>query len=101
MAGKIITGVSLSLTLLTCVALGVQGSCGVQGACGSEEQKMTGRIQSMEMNETNRENNSDSDNDEYAAETQSQRKKQLKLRLSKMRPPKKSAPRRRSRTFPL
>ncbi len=68
MAGKIITGVSLSLTLLTCVALGVQGSCGVQGACGSEEQKMTGRIQSMEMNETNRENNSDSDNDEYAAE---------------------------------
>ena len=68
MAGKIITGVSLSLTLLTCVALGVQGSCGVQGACGSEEQKMTGRIQSMEMNETNRENSSNSDNDEYAAE---------------------------------
>lgn len=66
MAGKIITGVSLSL--LTCVALGVQGSCGVQGACGSEEQKMTGRIQSMEMNETNRENSSNSDNDEYAAE---------------------------------
>lgn len=68
MAGKIITGVRLSLTLLTCVALGVQGSCGVQGACGSEEHKMTGQIQSMEMNETNRENSSNSDNDEYAAE---------------------------------
>ena len=52
MTGKILTGAILSLTLLACAALGIQGGCSVQGACRSEEQKMTGQIQNLEMRET-------------------------------------------------
>lgn len=64
MTGKILTGAILSLTLLTCAALGIQDGCSVQGACGSEEQKMTGQIQSMEKSEMDVETISGSDEPE-------------------------------------
>ncbi len=55
MTGKILAGVSLSLALVTCVAMGVQGGdndwengC-VQETCGTEGQKMTEQVRPLEI----------------------------------------------------
>lgn len=87
MAGKMITGMLLSLTLLACAAFGCQGACGIQeretaGMVQSRENRENIRIEKVEAGAENESSGENASEDEGSVDTAAEEKNTVEQRAS-------------------